>query len=77
MKECDYLRAVYKCIARKSYFVAEKMDTMYTHMLSYTNTRGIKSRARELIQQMVIAEKVSIFKPNRLKGVHIYQKQTR
>ena len=45
-------------------------------MLSYTNTCGIKFGIPNLIQQMAITEKVSIFEPNRLEGIHIYQKQT-
>ena len=53
------------------------MDAIDAHMLSYTNTREFKFGSPNLIQQMAITEKVCIFKPNRWKGVNIYQKQTR
>ena len=55
MKEFDHLRAFIICILSETGFATGKRIHC-THMLSYTNTRGINSRIRELIQQMAITK---------------------
>ena len=70
MKEYDNVRVFIMCILPETCFAIVKW-TKCVFMLSYTNTRGINSRIRELIQQMAITEKLSIVKSNHLEGINI------